>query len=143
MQSMTISSSEIEADLIRDEGWRDQPYKDTRGHLTIGVGHNLDTEGLCKEAILAQLSHDLRTKALDPLDANLKWWRDQPAQVQRVLINMAFNLGVGSLLKFKRLLGALQARDYQAAANHLRDSHPYVDQVGKRAERLAKLLESV
>ena len=139
---MTSFSETIQADLIRDEGWRTTPYKDSKGLLTLGVGHNLVAEGLCREAILAQLDYDLRTKAIEPLDLHLPWWKDHPDLVRRVLINLAFNLGIGNLLKFKATLTAIQANQYPDAANHLRNSL-YAKQVGARAERLAKLLESV
>lgn len=141
MISSTISS-ELEADLIRDEGWRDHPYKDSRGILTIGVGHNLVAEGLCKEAILAQLQYDVRTKAEAPLDARLPWWRDQPPVVQRVLLNLMFNLGPSTLASFTTTLGHIKAGRYDQAADALLDSL-YARQVGARANRLAKLLQSV
>src|SRR3954464_9663542 len=96
----TSTLSNVKSDLMRDEGYRDRPYKDSRGFLTIGVGHNLDADGLCPSAILAQLDWDIDTKALEPLTKYLPWWTDQPEEVQRVLINMCFNLGIHSLLGF-------------------------------------------
>ena len=33
----------IEADLERDEGYRQFPYTDSVGKLTIGIGFNLET----------------------------------------------------------------------------------------------------
>lgn len=35
--------------LIRHEGLRLKPYKDSVGKLTIGVGRNLDDKGITKE----------------------------------------------------------------------------------------------
>src|SRR4051812_19269491 len=112
MTSITTSSSSlsaIEADLIRDEGIRDKVYKDTRGFSTIGVGHNLDAEGLCQEAIYAQLQHDIAAKERD-LDIHLAWWRDHPEPVQRALVNLCFNLGMGALLTFKATLLAIKVK---------------------------------
>src|SRR5574337_780761 len=40
----------IQAQLRRDEGYRVWPYKDTRGNLTWGIGHNLTAAPLCQEA---------------------------------------------------------------------------------------------
>ena len=131
----------IEQDLIRDEGWRDKPYQDTTGHLTIGVGHNLDASGLCDDAILAQLRFDLR-RCEGELDRSLPWWRDHPPAVQRVFLNLWFNLGA-KFLKWPLTLGHLQLKQYRNAARDIRTNSIYVKQVGRRAERLALLLESV
>lgn len=144
-KSSTSSSniySPIENDLIRDEGLRSKPYRDTEGYLTIGVGHNLDAEGLCREAIIAQLRYDIRTKAVEPLDKHLSWWRSHPEPVQRVLMNMCFNLGIGGLLKFKETLALIESKNYTAAADRIL-TLKYAKQVKSRANRLADLLRSV
>ena len=132
----------VEKDLRRDEGVRSKPYRDTEGFLTIGVGHNLDAEGLCPDAIQAQLAYDIRTKGLEPLDRYLPWWKDHPIAVQRVLINLMFNMGPKTLLGFHNTLAFIKKGDYSRAASHLLQSK-YADQVGARAERLASLLREV
>lgn len=129
-------------DLRRDEGVRDKPYKDSRGFLTIGVGHNLDAEGLCQEAIDAQLIYDINKK-LRELDQKIPWWRDHPEDVQRVIVNLAFNLGVPGLLKWPLFLLQIKTKLYKKAASNIRANRIYVSQVGQRAERLALLLEKV
>lgn len=40
-----------------------------------------------------------------------------PGAVKTALLNLAFNLGIGGLLKYKRLLTAVFARDWREAAN--------------------------
>jgi lysozyme len=137
---MTICLDKLTQDLIRDEGIKSKPYKDTQGHLTVGVGHNLDAEGLCLAAISAQLDYDIHTKALAPLDTNCPWWRNLPEPAQRVLANLCFNMGWGTLSQFTRMLTALEQRDFKSAAAQLRASL-YARQVGQRAERLAMALE--
>jgi lysozyme len=137
------SYSEIEADLRRDEGVVDKPYRDSVGKLTIGIGHNLDAEGLCAAAIAAQFDYDLKTKAIDPLDAEYPWWREEPPAVQRVLLNLMFNMGPSTLRQFKNgTLRAIKEHRYRDAAKSLLKTR-YAKQVGQRAFRLAKLLESV
>ena len=54
-----------------------------------------------------------------------------------VLINMAFNMGVPGLLKFRRVLDAVRADDYEAAASHMLDSR-WASQVRRRAVELAR-----
>lgn len=60
-----------------------------------------------------------------------------PEAVQRALANMAFNLGLPRLLGFRRLLAALEAGDYAAAAREALDSR-WAEQVGLRAVRIAQ-----
>lgn len=135
-------TSSLAKDLERDEGRRSKPYKDTEGFLTIGVGHNLDSEGLCKEAIDAQLDYDIRTKATDPLDRYLSWWREHPEGVQRALGNLCFNLGIAGLLKFKDTLSLIRAREYKLAAAQLLTNTRYHQQIGQRLDRIAELIRN-
>ncbi len=58
-----------------------------------------------------------------------------------VLIDMAYNLGVGGLLGFKRALAAVEAGDFPAAAAHMMDSR-WAAQVGRRAVELAGLMRA-
>lgn len=58
-----------------------------------------------------------------------------------VLINMAFNMGVPGLLKFRRALDAVRADDYDAAASHMLDSR-WACQVGRRAVELARQMRA-
>lgn len=128
------------ADLKRDEGRRTRPYLDSRGIQTIGYGHNLVAAGLCEEALSAQLQFDLDL-ALQALTTRLPWWVLQPASVQRVLINLSYNLGIGTLVTFKTTLALIRAARYPEAAQALLQSK-YATQVGDRAVRLAELLRT-
>ena len=95
------------ADLKRDEGRKDRPYRDSRGILTIGYGHNLEAAPLCEAALQAQLDYDL-TAHLADLDVALPWWRQQPEPVQRVIANLAYNIGESKLIVWRRTLGFLR-----------------------------------
>ena len=136
-----MTTSSIERDLIRDEGVRDRVYKDSLGVSTIGVGHNLDASGLCHEAILAQLRYDLK-ETERVLDRLLPDWSTHPELVQRVMLNLAFNLGE-RLSRWPIFLFQIESRLYKRAAANLRANSVYTRQVDQRAERLAILLEKV
>ena len=45
--------------LIRHEGLRLKPYRDTVGKLTVGVGRNLDDVGITREEALMLLNNDI------------------------------------------------------------------------------------
>jgi lysozyme len=131
---------ELLADLKRDEGLRLKPYYDTAipPRLTIGYGRNLDDVGISEEEAEFLLRNDV-DRALDALDRAMPWWREQPAEVQRALANMAFNLGLTRLLGFRRMLAALKAGDREGAAREAMSSR-WATQVGARADRIAKLI---
>ena len=127
--------------LSRDEGRERSAYPDSKGFLTIGVGHLVDKRknaGLHEEVIDLQLKLDIQEKTREVLYA-LPWASVLDEARLGVLINMAFNLGTQGLLGFKKMLKAIQAKDWQKAALECADPN-YVKDVGARAYRLARQL---
>lgn len=132
---------QIEADIRGDEGCRDKPYRDTEGHWTVGIGHNLDASGLCADAIEAQFEHDLNL-TISALNRSIPWWVSQPDAIRRVLANLCFQLGIAGLLNFHKMLGALQEGHYIQAGKELMDSRLF-EQCPARVSRLVSLINSV
>ncbi|MBU9679699.1 glycoside hydrolase family protein [Burkholderia multivorans] len=126
-------------ELSRDEGRRLKPYVDTVGKTTIGVGRNLTDVGITDAECDLLLSNDI-DRTVTWLDRNLSWWRQLDAVRQRVIVNMAFNMG-GSLLTFTNTLAAMKRGDYAAAADGMLASK-WATQVGARATRLAAMMRS-
>lgn len=126
----------LKARLIRDEGLRLKPYKDTVGKLTIGVGRNLDDRGISVDEARILLDHDIDDHE-NELRAKWPHYDKLDDVRQEVLLNMAFNLGVPGLLKFVNTLAAVVAGDFDAAAYGMLHSK-WASQVGKRASRLAE-----
>ena len=123
----------------RDEGLRLKPYKDSVGKLTIGYGRNLDDEGISQAEADVLLNNDI-IAAMSQLHSFLPWTDSLDEPRRAVLINMAFNMGIYSLLKFKTTLGHIQAAEYGAAAESMLASL-WAAQVGPRAQRLAIQME--
>lgn len=121
--------------LKRDEGLRLQPYVDTVGKVTIGYGTNL-SDGIDKGEAEYLLLNRLNAKKLELLQA-LPWVADLDEARQGVLFNMAYNMGVPGLLKFKNALALIKAGSYGLAATAMLDSL-WAKQVGNRAIRLAQ-----
>ena len=120
------------------EGERLKPYRCTAGKLTIGVGRNLEDRGITAEESAYLLGNDIDRFATELLRALP--WVDQLDEVrQRVLLDMAFNLGMAGLLTFKNTLATIKAGDYQKAAAMMLDSK-WAGQVGQRAERLSRMM---
>ena len=132
--------------LKEDEGLRLKPYVDCcgktwrtctcadRGRLTIGYGRNLDDKGISPGEAESMLDNDIDDTIRD-LTTFLPWAAQLDPVRQAVLVNMAFNLGIGGLLKFKRTLEAIQRRDWDRAAAEMAKSR-WWSQVGRRAHRL-------
>ncbi|WP_036056958.1 glycoside hydrolase family protein [Burkholderia gladioli] len=138
----------LEAELRRDEGVRYSIYLDTAGIPTVGVGHNcqvapLPTGWTCPltDAQVNQLLANDIASTLAKLDRNLPWWRGMDEVRQRVVANLAFNLGIGTLLTFKNTLAAMQRGSYSVAAAGMLNSK-WATQVGARATRLARAMET-
>ncbi len=130
----------IREDLIRDEGIRLHPYKDTVGKLTIGVGRNLDDVGISKDEATFLLDNDIKV-AIAGLEQLLPWWKSMSDVRQHVLLNMCFNLGISRLMGFKLALIAMEAGNYEEAANQMMNS-AWFTQVGARAIRLVSLMRN-
>lgn len=126
--------------LVRHEGLRLKPYRDTTGNLTIGVGRNLDTVGVSNAEAMLLLANDI-ARVGAALDLAQPWWRRLDQTRQEVMAELAFNLGPAGLGGFHDTLNALRAGQYAAAADHLLASR-WAAQVGARANELAALLRT-
>jgi lysozyme len=139
------------AALTRDESCRLQAYDDktgftltkgivVMGHPTIGIGRALDTNGISQAEAAYLLSNDIDRVARD-LDGKVPCYMGLDDVRQRVLVNMAFNLGVAGLLEFRQMLDAVAARNWDAAGKAMEDSR-WAVQVGQRAVRLVSMMRS-
>ena len=126
--------------LVRDEGGRQPALYYVNGVPHIGVGHNLRDVPISESAIDQIFADDL-VSAERQLAHALPWtWRLDDAR-RGALLNLVFNMGIGGLLTFKKMLEAMKIGDYAAAAKELLDSD-YATQVGPRAPRVAKQIRT-
>lgn len=126
-------------DLKKHEGFRQFPYKDSLGILTIGYGRNLESNGISEREAANLLRGDV-LEAIYGLQKRLEFWFELTEARQVILINMAVNMGIVRLMGFKKFLAALKGRNYQLAANEMLDSK-WASQVGSRATELAQRME--
>jgi lysozyme len=126
--------------LRRHEGVKNTLYKCTSDKWTIGVGRNLEDVGLSEEEIDMLLLNDIvRTKEL--MDDYIPWHRDLDEVRQEALINFVFNVGIGTTMKFKNAMAALEEHDYDTAATEMLDSN-WAKQVGSRAEEVTQMIKT-
>lgn len=142
---------EGEAELIVDEGDVAHLYYDTRGIPTIGIGCNLRDvrvpDALARlititpEASRALFALRLESAEAD-VAAHLPWTAQLDTVRRDVVTNMCFNMGIGRLMARNPLaLRAAEHGDYPEAARQMLDG-PWVRQVGDRARRLARQMET-
>lgn len=126
--------------LMRDEGCKLSPYRDSRGKLTIGVGRNLDDVGLRQDEAMILLQNDVARASADVLQ-HLPWAANLDVARRAVLTAMSFNMGCAGLLKFVHMLAAMQAGNWEEAADAALNS-TWASQVGARATRLAEQIRT-
>src|SRR5574343_474622 len=104
--------------LIHEEGLRDRAYDDGRGIRTIGIGHNLEANPLCKGSIKAQFLCNLRnaeTGARKFVGDDAVW--EKMGDYRRLaLVSMVFQMGLGELMTWKQLRLAIQKQDWKLAS---------------------------
>ena len=133
-----MNADKLRAELTRDEGLRLKPYKDSVGKTTIGIGRNLDDVGISEDEAQYMLGTDIARTVVD-LDRVLPWWSSLDEVRQRVLLNMAFNMGTIGLMTFSNTLRAVRDGRYGDAADGMLASL-WAKQVGPRALRLAQMM---
>lgn len=123
--------------LVVEEGFRGNIYVDTEGFETIGIGTKLPIskeEGiLLLEFRLNKIKRDV-DEALAHLQIEDDAWD--------VLYLMAYQLGVGGLLKFQKMINALERQDYKTASKEMLLSK-WAKQTPNRANRMAEMMKEV
>jgi len=134
---MSIDIEKLMNELKVDEGFRDKVYKCSAGKLTIGYGWNLEDNELPERIAEMMLSYAIGDK-LQSLE-RLSWWCGLNDARKRAIVNMAFNIGVAGVLKFKKMIAAIEREDFSQAALEMDDSK-WSKQVGARADRLILMM---
>lgn len=155
---MTYDVGKLRDELVADEAYRFEPYLDccgrpparcaceSKGNLTGGIGH-LMTKRLTPEVIDLWFADDV-DEAEHALDVLLPRWRELADDMQRALVNLAFNLGQSRLAEFKRFLAAMRehivtpSEDALGRARNELTTSLAARQTGKRYERIAERLRT-
>ena len=115
-----------------NEGFRGTVYKDTEGFDTIGYGTKLplneeEAELLAEHRLIAKIKEiEKREPFINSLDI----------EIQSVIIEMCYQMGVSGVLRFKKMWQALKSGDRAEAAAQMLDSR-WAVQTPNRARLLA------
>lgn len=126
--------------IKKHEGYRAVPYEDPiHGWKVPTVGYGSTRIG--KRAAEVQMKEDV-AQCLSELSRRVPYFVLLDLDARHVLIEMAYQVGVPGVLKFKRMWDALKSRDYDEAANEMLDSK-WFEQTPVRAARLATKMRSI
>lgn len=126
--------------LVSHESYKQFVYTDSTGHLSIGIGRNLSDRGISTSEAFYLLDEDI-LYFTHKLNHYLKFFSDLNENRQIALIDMCFNIGVQGFLNFTQMILALEAHNYQRAADEMLDSK-WAQQVGERANCLANIIRT-
>lgn len=138
---MTIEAdnSALQELISRHEGKKLDMYKDSEGIWTIGIGHNLQDRGI-SDAVCTLLFQEDVALAISDCE-KFTWYRDLDEVRQAVIIDMMFNMGFTRFLGFTKTIDFIKNGLYLSASVEMLDSR-WADQVGNRANRLSKMMET-
>ena len=129
--------------LIDFEGLVLKSYVCPTGYTSVGVGRNLETNGITEEEAMYLLNNDIST-VIKKLDKHWIAWRKFPVAAQYVCIDVVFNMGINTWMSFRKTRAYREMGDFEKAGIELLDSQ-YAKQVGRRAifnsEQLASCQE--
>ena len=142
---------QLRRELDEDEGCVYEIYLDHLGYPTFGIGHlvtksdmehgwsvGTDVE---EDRVHEVFEEDVQTVLSDCKKLYHNFYH-LPEEVQLIIANMMFNMGLTRLSKFKGMKRGVDDCDWQAAADEMVDSRWY-RQVTNRAERLVKRMRNV
>lgn len=145
--------------LRRHEGLRSEPYCDrcgttiipvadhwscactTKGEnvgaMTIGVGHNLSVNPLSDEDIWHMLHDDVVRIGGELI--SLPWYYALGTGRQWAILDMAFTMGVAGVKQFTAMIGYLEGKQWELAADAILSSKWATEAPGRAAEDAAAI----
>lgn len=142
----SMTEQQIKDYIIQNEGIRYDPYLDTEGNWTVGVGHNLGKQlspemnrTFTHQEVMELFEQDYREHRIAA--ERIPGFNSMDSSGQMALTDMTFNMGPSWIREWPELQNQLAMGDTTSAANNLRSSL-YYNQVGSRGERNAQLLQS-
>ena len=135
-----MSKENLKKRIKLHEGFRLEPYTDTLGYLTGGVGHRImpNEEVPTTEAGWMKLFDSDFQSAWEFMERfceenNLRVISDD---AKEVLCEMIYQMGFSGVSKFKNMIKALQNRNYKLASTEMLDSR-WAKQTPNRAKELS------
>jgi lysozyme len=127
--------------IKQHEGYVGVVYKDSLGIDTIGYGFAI--KDLELDADICDIILERKVKALnDMVKIKFSWYKYMPPEIQDVVMEMCYQLGVGGFSKFKKTIAYLQNKQFHDASQEMLDSL-WAKQTPNRAKELSNRVKEV
>ena len=139
------------AEIKRHEGEVLKIYEDSLGYKTLGIGHLCQPEDpeyswevgtkVSQEVVDMYYEQDFKKHYQETVHVygSYEDFQKLPEPIQRVLVNMCFNLGGTRFSKFKNMLRACKEHNWEQMAAEMENSRWY-SQVGRRSQELQRMV---
>lgn len=117
-------------------------YKDSLGLDTIGYGHFVRPDEKFSAGLTEEQADSLLRQDVQGAIQDADHWiplQTQPEVVQRVLVEMVFQLGINRAKKFVKFSSAIQEKNYARAAVELKNSNWYMQTPNRVEQHIAHL----
>ncbi len=131
-QTLLESLEEVKTLIKFWEGYKEEPYIDTEGYLTIGHGLKLSNrKDLTPDDVVITMSEEIADRYLEESILNIHdkllislgyIYPYLPTFKQMILISMAHQMGVGGVLKFRTMWKHLNNGENKLARDAARES---------------------
>ena len=125
--------------IKENEGYKSTVYTDTLGYDTIGYGFAIKDLELDEEVCDLILDKKL-DKLIDATNKKFPFLRELPQDKCEVVFEMVYQLGLTGVSKFKKMLKALERKDYDKASAEMLDSL-WAKQTPNRAIKLSNQMK--
>lgn len=136
----------IEQLLELEEGFRSEPYYCSEGYPTIGIGTKIGPKGAPLEhyclTVTKRVAYIMLEDDLASIRNSLvkyRWYVDLDHARQVIIKSMSYQMGVSGVLKFKKMIAALEAKNWEEASKQALDSR-WAKQTPGRAKRHSEVL---
>lgn len=131
-----------------EEGYRSKPYYCSEGYPTIGIGQrigprnaSLDMYDFTCPRPVAYAWLDEQIKEIGSKLKPLEWFNNLNEARRTIVVSMCYQIGFTGVMKFRKMIAALQDNDWDAAEKQALDSL-WARQTPKRARRHAEVLRT-
>lgn len=146
-----ISNEDLTTTIKKHEGYSETIYNCPAGYPTVGYGFKVSS--LTKDELALNggraepMSKEVSDQILELKLAKLQkqvfeeypFLKDKPEAVQKVYMDMAYNMGMGGFSQFKSFHNLVENNKFEEASKHIMDSK-YATQVGNRAVENATII---
>ena len=127
---------------IKDhEGFRSTVYQCTEGYDTIGYGFaikDLELDEDIADLILMRKLSKLQLR----IESAFGWFFNSPKEVQDVVVNMCYQMGLSGFSQFKKTIYYLETEQYEEAADEMLDSL-WHKQTPSRSQELSDVIRGL